>query len=104
MVGAIRSRGNMPVMTTPIESSRPYRWPSELIELVEAVVRTAPNNESTWIEWKSTLDLGDKAGHYHIAKHVLGFANRMVTTARAHAGGFAYMIAGAEPGNLAGIQ
>jgi hypothetical protein len=96
--------GNMPVMTAPIDSSRPYRWPSELIELVEAVTRTDPKNESTWIEWKSTLDLDDKSGHYHIAKHVLGFANRMVVTARLHAGGLAYMIVGAEPGNLAGIK
>lgn len=94
----------MPVMGVPIDSSRPYRWPSELIELVEAVTRTDPKNESTWIEWKSMLDLDDKPGHYHVAKHVLGFANRTVATARLHTGGYAYMIVGAEPDNLAGIE
>ncbi|MGH3856526.1 MAG: ATP-binding protein, partial [Pseudonocardiaceae bacterium] len=91
-------------MHVSIDSSRPYRWPSELIELVEAVTRTDPKNESTCIEWKSTLDLGDKSGHYHVAKHVLGFANRTVSTASLHADGHAYMIVGAEPGNLAGIE
>lgn len=92
------------VTGVPIDSSRPYRWPSELIELVEAVTRADPSNESTWIEWKSTLDLGDKSGHYHVAKHVLGFANRTVATARTHVGGHAYMIVGAEPGGVEGIE
>lgn len=91
-------------MAVPIDSSRPYRWPSELVALVEAVMGTDPNNESTWIEWKSTLDLNDKSGHRQVAKHVLGFANRSVTAARLHAGGHAYLIVGAEPGNLAGVE
>ena len=90
-------------MPAPLDSSRPYRWPSELIELVEAVLATDPNNESTWIEWKSTLDLNEKSAQQHIAKHVLGFANRTVQTASLHSGGYGYLIAGAEPGNLAGI-
>lgn len=82
---------------------RPYRFPGELVELVEAVTTTGPNNESTWIEWKSRLDLADKSGEVHVAKHVLGFANRMLTTARAHTGGYAYLIIGAEPGEVHGI-
>lgn len=90
-------------MSVAIDSSRLYRWPSELVELVEAVTRTDPNNESTWIEWKSALDLNDRSGHQHIAKQVLGFANRTVATARHHTGGYAYLVVGAEPGNVAGI-
>lgn len=65
-------------MSKAIDSSQSYRFPGELVELVEAVTQTDPNNESTWIEWKSTLDLTDKSAHWHIAKHVLGFANRTV--------------------------
>jgi hypothetical protein len=49
-------------MSLTIDSSRPYRWPSELVELVEAVTRTDPNTESTWTEWKSILDLNDRSG------------------------------------------
>jgi len=91
-------------MAVSIDSSRTYRWPSELVELVEAVVQADPNNESTWIEWKSTLVLDGKSSQcHHIAKHVLGFSNRSVATARHHAGGFAYMLVGAEPGNLVGV-
>ena len=81
----------------PIDSSRPYRYPSELTALVEAVTRAGENNESTWIEWKSQLDLADKSGVFHLSKHILGFANRTVATARAHAGGHAYVVVGASP-------
>ncbi len=84
-------------MTVPLDSSRTYRWPSELVELVESITRTHPHNESTWIEWKSTLDLNKKEDLQHIAKHVLGFANRTVTTAAHHAGGYAYLVVGADP-------
>ncbi|MGB3438106.1 MAG: ATP-binding protein [Actinophytocola sp.] len=90
-------------MIAPIDSGRVYRFPSELVELVEAVLRTGPNNESTWIEWKSTLDLAERTAVCHIAKHVLGFANRLVATAMLHAEGYAYLIVGAEPDNLVGV-
>lgn len=90
-------------MNGNVDSSRVYRYPSELIELVELVEQADPNNESTWIEWKSTLDLNDKPAHYHIAKHVLGFANRSVLNATVHAAGHAYLIVGAEPGNILGV-
>lgn len=93
----------IPPVSVPIDSSKPYRWPSELMRLVDFVTQANPNDESTWIEWKSTLDLNDKSGHQHIAKHVLGFANRTVATARHHTGGYAYLIVGAEPGNVGGI-
>lgn len=91
------------VTGVPIDSTRPYRYPSELIALVQAVTKTDEHNEHTWIEWKSTLDLGDKSGHYHLAKHILGFANRPVSVAQVHAGGHGYVVVGAEPGSVAGI-
>jgi hypothetical protein len=90
-------------VSTPLDASRTYQWQAELIELVEAVLVTDPNNESTWIEWKSQLDLNARTGQEHVARHVLGFANRTVQRAAQHTGGYAYLIAGAEPGNLEGI-
>jgi hypothetical protein len=90
-------------VSTPLDASRTYRWQAELIELIEAVLVTDPHNESTWIEWKSQLDLSARSGQEAIARHVLGFANRTVQKAAQHTGGYAYLIAGAEPGNLEGI-
>jgi hypothetical protein len=90
-------------VSVPLDASRPYRWQAELIKLVEAVLTTDPNNESTWIEWKSQLDLSARTHQEHIAKHVLGFANRTVHRATQHAGGYAYVIVGAEPGHMDGI-
>ncbi|MPY81277.1 MAG: hypothetical protein GEV04_23245, partial [Actinophytocola sp.] len=91
-------------MPIAIDSSRPYLSPSELEDLVRAVMGADPHNESTWIEWKSRLGLEEMSTHHHIAKHVLGFANRTVETARAHAGGYAYLIIGADPKGLLGIS
>jgi hypothetical protein len=90
-------------MPVALDSSRPYRWPSDLLNLVESISRTDRNNESTWVEWKSELDLDAKSGHQHIARQILGFANRTVATAAHHVGGLAYLVVGAEPGAIDGI-
>ncbi|WP_339121050.1 AlbA family DNA-binding domain-containing protein [Pseudonocardia sp. D17] len=90
-------------MSLPLDSSRVYLHERDLIDLVEAIAKTDPNNESTWIEWKSHLDLSDKSGHWHMAKHMLGFANRTVSAARAHCIGNAYLVVGVEPENVGGI-
>lgn len=91
-------------MSVSLDSSRVYQHERDLIDLVEAIAKTDPNNESTWIEWKSHLDLSDKSGHWHMAKHMLGFANRTVSAARAHSAGNAYLVVGAEPGTVGGIS
>ncbi|SNS38407.1 hypothetical protein SAMN06893096_103476 [Geodermatophilus pulveris] len=71
--------------------------------LVEAVVNANPNDESRSVEWKSTLDLSHRNGAFHIARCILGLANRHPPHAEHEFGGVGYMIVGAEPNNLVGI-
>lgn len=90
-------------MALNIDTSTPLRGVSDLIRLVEAIHRAAPNDESRAIEWKSTLDLGSKHGCFHVARAILGFANRMPDAAAMEFNGLGYILVGVEPGNVAGI-
>jgi hypothetical protein len=68
-------------MPLVIDSSRAFRSPKELTDLIEAVLIASPNDEASWIEWKSGLVLTDKETRVHLARHVLGLANRPVEEA-----------------------
>ncbi|MFI9552341.1 helix-turn-helix domain-containing protein [Nonomuraea endophytica] len=78
--------------------------PSELVALAEAVYGAGPADESVWLEWKSTLELSKKPGCHHIARAIVGFANRMPDVAVAHAEGRAYLVVGIAPGELPGVD
>ena len=90
-------------MALNIDSSRVLRSPLELAALVQAVLAGAPNDESTWIEWKSDLDLSGKAGQVVVARQILGMANRSPEVAAQHAEGLGYIVIGAEPNNCGGV-
>ena len=60
----------------PIDVSKPFRYPSELKRLVQAVRAAGEYDETRWIEWKRSLDLTAVEGIRHIARQILGFANR----------------------------
>jgi hypothetical protein len=90
-------------MPFPIDVSHPFRYPSELRRLVEAVRRAGDYDEARWIEWKRTLDLTVTASIRHIAKQILGFANRDPQIAGMWAGGYAYLVIGASPEALQGV-
>lgn len=79
------------------------RGHSALRQLVEAVVAADEHDESDWVEWKGQLDLTAKPGCFHIARAVLGMANRDPERAATTCGGLSYVIAGAEPGQLRGL-
>jgi len=91
-------------MAFPIDVSKPFRYPSELIRMVDAVRRVTEYDETRWIEWKSTLDLANFHGIRHLARQVLGFANREPRVAANWAGGYAYLVVGASPGQLKGVS
>ncbi|MFI6499901.1 helix-turn-helix domain-containing protein [Nonomuraea typhae] len=78
--------------------------PTELVALAEAVYGASAADESVWLEWKSALELSKKLGCHHIARAIVGFANRMPDVAVAHAEGRAYLVVGIAPGELPGVD
>lgn len=93
-----------PITLSDIDTTRALRTDDELLRLVAAIHGSRPEaQETSWLEWKSSLDLSTKEGKFTVAKAVLGFANRSVEDARLNCGGVAYMVVGVEPGAAAGI-
>ena len=90
-------------MAVLIDARVPLRSPLELAGLVSAVVAASPNDETDWLEWKSSLELAQKEAHVAIARHILGMANRRVADALRQAGGCGYIVIGAEPGSVSGV-
>ncbi|MGD1282045.1 hypothetical protein ACKUUI_02350 [Mycobacterium seoulense] len=87
-----------------IDTTRDLRTPDELRSLVEAIFNSPPNaQETNWLEWKSSLDLGTAEGRFTVAKAILGFANRSVEQAHLKCAGVAYMVVGVEPGEALGV-
>jgi hypothetical protein len=66
-------------------------------QLVSAVLATDAVNESVWLEWKSELDLSGQRGRAHLARCVIGFANRMPDVAAPYCEGQALIVVGAAP-------
>lgn len=95
--------GSLEVVPFPINVSRAFRYPSELKRLVDAVHDAGDYDETRWIEWKSTLDLQSPGGIRHIARQVLGFANRDPQSAALWADGCAYLVIGVSPGQYTGV-
>jgi hypothetical protein len=90
-------------MPFPIDVSKPFRYPSELKRLVQAVRVAGDYDETRWVEWKRALDLTATEGTRHIVRQILGFANRDPQVAAQWAGGYAYLLIGACPEALMGI-
>jgi hypothetical protein len=87
-----------------IDTSRAFRFPSELIKLVRAVYEASDVDETRWIEWKSRLDLTGNNVVHHLVRQILGCANREPAVAERWAGGYAYILIGVSPGQLYGVQ
>lgn len=71
-------------------------------ELLGAIEKAAPGDESEWIEFKAKLDLCQKINRPVLAKAIVAFANRDVARAAQHFDGRALIVIGLEPGNLIG--
>jgi Putative DNA-binding domain len=87
-----------------IDISRRVAGQARLAQLVEAVFDASPEDEDEFIEWKQTLDLSSREGAFHVARAVLGFANRDPAVAMRKFEGCAYLIVGVEPNNCAGVN
>lgn len=86
-----------------VDPRRALRRPSDLAQLV-AAIRGGLLDEAHWLEWKSTLDPKSKHGAFTIARAILGFANRDPVRAARDCEGCAYVVVGAEPSHVAGVE
>lgn len=59
--------------------------------------------ETDALEWKGALDLTNRKSRFDLSRHLLGFGNRTVQQAQHAFDGYAYRLAGVEPGNLCGV-
>jgi hypothetical protein len=91
-------------VTLNFDTSRAPLGTRQLADLIRAIKNAHPTDEATWLEWKSGLDLSQPAGRASVARCIVGFANRMPDVARRHCEGRAYMVLGAEPGRIAGLE
>lgn len=97
---ALHQNAGMPIQ---IATANALRGAAALRSLVDAVVAADEHDESDWIEWKGQLDVATKEGCSHIARAVLGLANRDPERAEVTVEGLGYVVAGAEPGALHGL-
>lgn len=86
-----------------IDTTIALRGVRDLQRLVEAVIDADEHDELDWVEWKGTLDLSAKEGCFHVARAVLGMANRLPDRAGLTCQGLGYIIVGAEPCSLQGV-
>ncbi|MDQ3573319.1 MAG: hypothetical protein M3404_00080 [Actinomycetota bacterium] len=91
-------------MALGIDASRALVRPGDFCGLVKAVLAASPEDETDWLEWKSTLDLSATSGLFAVSKAIIGFANRSPQDAHRVAEGHAYLVVGAEPGQLPGVS
>ncbi|NRQ32088.1 hypothetical protein HII36_09590 [Nonomuraea sp. NN258] len=81
-----RAEGGSTSMALDFDTRTAPRNHAELKKLVQAVRSASKADETFWLEWKSDLDLNpadkvDKSGRAHVARAIIGFANRMPDTA-----------------------
>jgi hypothetical protein len=87
-----------------VDSTRRPVRPGEWRAVVDAVFHASPNDEQTWLEWKSTLDLRSKRDMATVAsKAVIAMANRDPDEAALTVGGIGIIVIGVEPGSVAGV-
>jgi len=71
---------------------------------LDAVYHAQPNDEQTWLEWKSTLDLRSKEHMATIvSKTIIAMANRDPDEAAVTVGGIGILPIGIEPGSVQGV-
>ncbi|WP_432176678.1 hypothetical protein [Streptomyces sp. Tue6028] len=79
------------------------------MELVKAIRAASAADELDWLEWKSTLDFrpkdkADKSARAHLARAIIGFANRQPDVARRNAEGYGILVVGVGPEGYHGVE
>lgn len=93
-------------MSLRVDTARAHRTLAELADLVAAIVASDGKlgQESHWLEWKGPLPIDKQEGHFHIARAILGFANRDPERAARVCEGIAYVVVGAAPASVPGVK
>jgi hypothetical protein len=97
-------KGRFANVPLDFDSSRAPLSPHDFAMLVRAVLEARGSDETSWIEWKSSLDLGSPEGKTAIARGIVGLANRLPEVANAHCEGRSYLLVGVQPGDLIGAD
>lgn len=71
--------------------------------ILDHVTAVGDEAETTYLEVKSSLDMGSKAGVAKVAKFLLGMANRRPREAERHFHGYAVLVVGAQKGSAPGV-
>ncbi|MCZ4101079.1 hypothetical protein [Streptomyces sp. H39-C1] len=96
-------------MALDFDSRKAPRNHADLKRLVQAVRKASKADESLWLEWKGSLDLnpadrGDKSGRAHVARAIIGFANRLPDEAGRFAEGHGYLLVGVDHEHMPGVE
>lgn len=89
----------MPAFTTDVIPLGERAWRS----ILDHVIAVGDEAETTYLEVKSSLDLGSKAGVAKVAKFLLGAANRRPHEAARHFHGYAVLVIGAQRASMPGV-
>jgi hypothetical protein len=90
-------------VTLNIDTSKAIRTLPDQQALVQAILDARKDTPEThWVEWKSQVDAAERRWQAELSRQILGFANRDPEEAANWVGGCAYIVVGAEPGNLVG--
>ena len=91
-------------MALSVPTHRRLDQPANLEALVRAIaVASLDEPETDALEWKGALDLTNRKSRFDLSRHLLGFGNRTIQQAQHAFDGYAYRLAGVEPGNLCGV-
>lgn len=91
-------------MALNLASDRPLMGMLDLERLVGAITAASAEDEPEWLEWKSSLDLISKTDLVSLARQIVGMANRDPDRARVTAGGFGYIVIGADHDGVHGVE
>jgi hypothetical protein len=114
-VGGTRYRSSEPqqargsTMALDFDSRKNPRNHADFKRLVHAIRHASKADETIWLEWKSDLELdpadkGDKSGRAHVARAIIGFANRMPDDAGRFAQGHGILMVGVGPEGMPGVR
>lgn len=96
-------------MALEFDTRHAPRRAAQYLELVRAIRSASDADETDWLEWKSQLDFkpvnkADKSALAHVARAIVGFANRQPDAAKRNAEGYAYFVIGVDPQGYYGVE